>query len=242
VDTTELASLWCFPLVLRGTHTSHFSGWHVQGVLDVPIFGRISVLKLFRPRGEATDLIFLLTERYKFCVLQYDAASGEAPDGGYARYARGVVGGGGAHPCARAHWQALPSMWYNLLTCASETHAGELVTRANGDASDRVGRPCDAGQLGIIDPDCRMIGLHLYDGHLKIIPIGDNGALQEAFNVRLEELKVLDVAFLHGCAAPTLSVLYEDTKEQRHIRTYEVSLRDKVRLLPLWSPTTSHAY
>jgi len=46
--------------------------------------------------------------------------------------------------------------------------AGELKTRANGDASDRVGRPCDAGQLGIIDPECRMIILHLYDGQLKV--------------------------------------------------------------------------
>ncbi len=55
-----------------------------------------------------------------------------------------------------------------------------------------------------------------------------DGALQEAFNVRLDELKVLDLAFLHGCKAPTLAVLYEDTKEQRHIKTYEVSLKDKV--------------
>jgi DNA damage-binding protein 1 len=44
------------------------------------------------------------------------------------------------------------------------------VTRANGDVSDRVGRPCEAGQIGIIDPECRLIGLHLYDGHFKVSP------------------------------------------------------------------------
>ena len=48
----------------------------LQGLVDVPIFGRISVLKLFRPRGERKDLLFLLTERYKFCVLEFDEASG----------------------------------------------------------------------------------------------------------------------------------------------------------------------
>ena len=32
-----------------------------------------------------------------------------------------------------------------------------------------------------------------------------------------------------GCTAPTIAVLYEDTKEQRHVKTYEVSVRDKVR-------------
>ena len=45
--------------------------------------------------------------------------------------------------------------------------SGELVTRANGNVEDRVGRPADNGQLGIIDHQCRLIGLHLYDGLFK---------------------------------------------------------------------------
>lgn len=49
----------------------------MQGTLDVPIYGRISVLKVFRPKGAKLDLLFLLTERYKFCVLSYDNATGE---------------------------------------------------------------------------------------------------------------------------------------------------------------------
>lgn len=92
----------------------------LQGMIDVPIFGRISVLKLFRPQNSTKDLLFLLTERYKFCVLEYDESS------------------------------------------------GELLTRANGDVSDKVGRPCEAGQLGIIDPSCRLIGLHLYASYFKV--------------------------------------------------------------------------
>ncbi len=44
---------------------------------------------------------------------------------------------------------------------------GELITRANGNVEDRVGRPADNGQLGIIDHQCRLIGLHLYDGLFK---------------------------------------------------------------------------
>jgi hypothetical protein len=39
---------------------------------------------------------------------------------------------------------------------------------ANGDIHDQVGRPCDNGQIGIVDPQCRMIGLHLYDGLFKV--------------------------------------------------------------------------
>lgn len=45
---------------------------------------------------------------------------------------------------------------------------GELVTRANGDVKDHVGRPVDNGQIGVVDPECRLIGLHLYDGLFKV--------------------------------------------------------------------------
>ena len=56
----------------------------------------------------------------------------------------------------------------SMLPCKGDVMAGELVTRANGDISDRVGRPCSNGQIGIVDPSCRVIGLHLYDGILKV--------------------------------------------------------------------------
>jgi hypothetical protein len=44
----------------------------------------------------------------------------------------------------------------------------ELVTRASGDVRDAIGRPVEAGQLAAVDPDCRCIALHLYDGQLKV--------------------------------------------------------------------------
>eukprot|EP00256_Glycine_max_P062141 XP_014631544.1 DNA damage-binding protein 1b [Glycine max] len=159
----------------------------LQPMLDVPIYGRIATLELFRPHGEAQDYLFIATERYKFCVLQWD----------------------------------------------SET--GELVTRAMGDVSDRIGRPTDNGQIGIIDPDCRLIGLHLYDGLFKVIPFDNKGQLKEAFNIRLEELQVLDIKFLYGCSKPTIVVLYQDNKDARHVKTYEVALKDKDFVEGPWS-------
>lgn len=52
--------------------------------------------------------------------------------------------------------------------------------------------------------------------------------MMEAFNIRLDEAKVIDMAFLHNCSVPTIAVLFEDTKEQRHIKTYEINMREKV--------------
>ncbi|KAH8952399.1 hypothetical protein BDL97_09G083300 [Sphagnum fallax] len=151
----------------------------LQPMLDVPIYGRIATLELFRPPGESQDVLFLSLERYKFCVLQWDAET------------------------------------------------SSLVTRAMGDVSDKIGRPTDNGQIGIIDPDCRLIGLHLYDGLFKVIPIDSKGQLKEAFNIRLEELQVLDIKFLYGCSKPTIAVLYQDNKDARHVKTYEVQLKEK---------------
>ncbi|XP_010906318.1 DNA damage-binding protein 1a [Elaeis guineensis] len=159
----------------------------LQPMLDVPIYGRIATLELFRPHGEPQDFLFIATERYKFCVLQWDAET------------------------------------------------SELITRAMGDVSDRIGRPTDNGQIGIIDPDCRLIGLHLYDGLFKVIPFDNKGQLKEAFNIRLEELQVLDIKFLYGCVKPTIVVLYQDNKDARHVKTYEVALKDKDFVEGPWS-------
>ena len=61
------------------------------------------------------------------------------------------------------------------------------------------------------------------------------GQLREAFDVRLEELNVVDVKFMHGCSVPTICVLYEDTKEARHVKTYEVDVKEKTLREGPWS-------
>ena len=53
---------------------------------------------------------------------------------------------------------------------------------------DRIGRPSDTGLIGIIDPECRMIGLRLYDGLFKVIPLElDSNKELKAFNIRFVE-------------------------------------------------------
>ena len=98
----------------------------------------------------------------------------------------------------------------------------ELKTEAFGDVRDNIGRPAENGQIGIVDNECRAIGLQLYDGLFKVIPCGEKGGVKEAFNIRLEELRVEDIQFLHGTSKPTIAVLYIDTKDAVHIKTYEI--------------------
>lgn len=62
----------------------------------------------------------------------------------------------------------------------------------------------------------------------QVILVDDKGQLQpEAFNIRVEELKVKDMQFLHDYPRPTIGVLYEDTKLARHFKSYIVNIRDK---------------
>ncbi|KAL1525255.1 hypothetical protein AB1Y20_020120 [Prymnesium parvum] len=159
-------------------HRVDAEGLHCM--LDVPLYGRVATMELWRPAGARQDMLFLSTERYQFCILEYDAAS------------------------------------------------GEIVTKAKGDVSDRIGRPADAGQIAVVDPQCRLIGLHLYDGLFKVIPATPTGQLRpEAYNIRLEELQVVDICFLYDMPKPTLALLYQDIKELRHLKTYEVLLKEK---------------
>lgn len=51
-----------------------------------------------------------------------------------------------------------------MVACCTD----QLQTRASGDLADRTGRPVEHGQIGIIDPDCRVIGVQMYDGLLKV--------------------------------------------------------------------------
>ncbi|KAH8956048.1 hypothetical protein BDL97_07G017700 [Sphagnum fallax] len=158
----------------------------LQTMLDVPIYGRIATLELFRPPGDSQDLLFLSFERYKFCILQWDAET------------------------------------------------SSLVTRAMGDLPDKPRwlpsktKVAEAQQIVIVDPDCRLIVLHLYAGRFKVIPIDSKGQLKEAFLIRLKgELEVLDIKFLYGCSKPTIAVLYQDSQDARHVKTYKVQMKEK---------------
>ena len=161
----------------------------LQPVLDTTVYGRIANIEVIRSPGADRDSLCLLTERLKFCVLDYDCSS------------------------------------------------GELLTKAMGDVTDTVGRMIDSGPIMHIDPERRLIGLHLYDGFFKVIPVDSKGQLKDAFNLRLEELQVLDIQFLHGFSTPTIVILYQDPKEMRHVKTYEISIKDKELVPGPWHQT-----
>ncbi|GIY45148.1 hypothetical protein CEXT_80492 [Caerostris extrusa] len=121
-----------------------------------------------------------------------------------------------------------------ILECVNESGGDiEIITRAHGNVADTIARPSETGSIGIIDPTGRIIGLRLYDGLLKLIPLDKDMKELKAFNLRMEELHVHDIQFLHGCANPTVVLVYQDA-QARHVNTYEISMRDKEFIKGPW--------
>ncbi|KAF8930905.1 DNA damage-binding protein 1a [Dissophora ornata] len=129
-----------------------------------------------------------------------------------------------------------------------------IISDSLVELEDRHARPSEAGQIVIIDPTSSVVCCHLFQGLLKCIGVnpnvsaklGPNGLQQhstrntphtsrsalkeiktfeEPVNMPIEEVAIMSMVFLHGCQRPTLAVLYQDKKEVRHVKTYEIDLK-----------------
>ena len=94
-------------------HAVDGSGEGLRPLLDVPLYGRVATLEVWRPHGAGhPDLIFLSTERYRFALLAYDAESGEAsaapPSAGASSAAAAVAP---AHAEALSGRTAAAAVW-----------------------------------------------------------------------------------------------------------------------------------
>ncbi|XP_065081415.1 DNA damage-binding protein 1 [Ochlerotatus camptorhynchus] len=113
-----------------------------------------------------------------------------------------------------------------ILECVVQGDDIEIITKAHGNVADRVGKPAETGILAVIDPKARVIGMRLYEGLFKIIPLDRDTHELKATSLRMEEVHVQDVEFLYGTQHPTLVVIHQDLNG-RHIKTHEINLKDK---------------
>ncbi|TDG48387.1 hypothetical protein AWZ03_005132 [Drosophila navojoa] len=108
-----------------------------------------------------------------------------------------------------------------------------VITKANGNVSDSVGILSEGGFIAAIDPKARVIGMCLYQGLFTIIPLDKDASELKATSLRMDELIVYDVEFLHGCINPTVIVIHKDN-DGRHVKSHEINLRDKEFMKLAW--------
>lgn len=58
-----------------------------------------------------------------------------------------------------------------ILECkySKERDEFEIITKAHGIVSDKIGKPAETGILAVIDPQARLIGMRLYEGLFKVM-------------------------------------------------------------------------
>ncbi|KAF8461342.1 mono-functional DNA-alkylating methyl methanesulfonate N-term-domain-containing protein [Kalaharituber pfeilii] len=107
--------------------------------------------------------------------------------------------------------------------------------RAARDMSDRFLRSAKYGAMYIADPRGRMLGLHIYQGIFTVIPLVGSGGgegssvtagdMCDPAPIRLHELNVKDIVFLDTAEKdPIVALLYEDGRDQVHLRIYRVKV------------------
>lgn len=77
-------------------------------------------------------------------------------------------------------------MRYNamILQCQGDGENFDIVTKAHGNVADRIGKPSENGIIAVVDPLARVIGLRLYDGLFKIIPLEKENSELRACSIR----------------------------------------------------------
>lgn len=120
-----------------------------------------------------------------------------------------------------------------ILECQGDDDKIDIYTKAHGNIADRIGKVSENGIIAVIDPEARVIGLRLYDGLLKIIPLEKENNELKAVSIRIEESEIQDLNFLYGCTNPTLILLHQDLNG-RHIKTHELSLKEKEFVKAPW--------
>ena len=107
-----------------------------------------------------------------------------------------------------------------------DTSEGRVICVSSGNVGEQLGMELDGFPVGKVDPGQGVVGLFLQEGLLKVLPV-EQGVFREAFNLRFDELTFIDVCFLHGCSRPTLCLLYEDHHRCRHVKSYQLDLKER---------------
>uniref|UniRef100_A0A915B6F3 DNA damage-binding protein 1 n=1 Tax=Parascaris univalens TaxID=6257 RepID=A0A915B6F3_PARUN len=109
---------------------------------------------------------------------------------------------------------------------------GELRTRASGHIADRIGRHSETGIIACVHSS-GLMAFRLYDGLIKVVQWTEGSDLR-GFNIRCEDLYIIDLDFLSDPEKPTVVYIYRD-HNGRHLKAAAINLEDKeLSSPPLW--------
>lgn len=100
-----------------------------------------------------------------------------------------------------------------------DAEAGAVTTLATGDVSDVVGAALEQGPMMACSDVHGLVALHMYTSVIKVVPT-QAAFSEQAYNLRLSELLVLDMCFVPAPGQPMLAVLAQNATGGRIVRTF----------------------
>ncbi|KAF9902706.1 DNA damage-binding protein 1a [Lobosporangium transversale] len=196
------------------------------------IYGEIACLEPFRPPGHTTDMLLVTTTHYDMLTLSLRLTSADGSADALANSASqfSIISDTltdlrDRHNRPSDAGQILiidPSslvicchLYQGLLKCITVNPNAPIPTGSGGQSMPQPGRSAPSHN----SRSSRM---------------GDK-TFVEQFNLPIEEVTIMSMVFLHGCLRPTLVVLYQDKKEIRHVKTYELDIKSKEKSETGWS-------
>jgi DNA damage-binding protein 1 len=133
----------------------------LKSLKEINIYGKIAVMKQFRPEVN-------ILETNKCCLRTF------------------LTGEFSISQKAEKDLLFLLTHRYNamILDFKMKGNDIEILTKAHGNVADRVGKPAETGILAVIDPKARVIGMRLYEGLFKIIPLDNESIELKATSLR----------------------------------------------------------
>ncbi|CAG8674264.1 11574_t:CDS:10, partial [Dentiscutata erythropus] len=169
---------------------------------DVPVYGRIAAMQIYRPRGRDTDLLFVATDQQQYFVISYDEKQHQliTETKGNIELRVGQVPHTGMMSALDPYCRLIGLIAYQGIFTVIP-----IVTIDNG--KNRA------------VPNTFPIRRELRNA-----PAGN---LSKSFNISLQELKILSMVFLYNSEIPTLAILYADVHNHVSIKIYFIKIKEK---------------
>ncbi|KAG0252722.1 DNA damage-binding protein 1a [Actinomortierella ambigua] len=215
----------------------------LKSVKEFGLYGEIETLKAIRPPGSTTDLLLVTTTHYQMLTLSLnlsqDLPSNAANAGRPAHFS--IVSDALVELLDRHSRQADVGQLVEIDPSATvvcchlfhgtlkfipiNPHRDPTATLSAAFSSSSAASAASAAAAAGNGSSSAGLGSSSGTTSRLAKSLPSHGTFLDLTNLPIEEITLMSMTFLHGYEKPTLAVLFEDTKEIRHVKTYEIDVR-----------------
>ncbi|KAG0223154.1 DNA damage-binding protein 1a [Actinomortierella wolfii] len=205
----------------------------LKSVKEFGLYGEIETLKAIRPPGSPTDLLLVTTTHYQMLTLSLHLSQDAEAVGRPAQFS--IVSDALVELQDRHSRQADIGQLVEIdptasVVCCHLFHGTLKFIPINPHRDPSLTAPnqieASSSSSSAATPSSFSAGAgRSSSGLSRLTKNTQSGTFLDVTNLAIEEITLMSMTFLHGYEKPTLAVLFQDTKENRHVKTYEIDIR-----------------